>query len=50
MWVRSETCRLEADVQTNTLPEKVGITLPSEKPLLHFSRTLDAVACAVERV
>jgi uncharacterized protein YqjF (DUF2071 family) len=40
----------EADVQTNTLAEELGVSLPTEKPLLHFSRTLDVVAWSLERV
>ena len=40
----------EVDVKTNTIAAGIGVDLPDEKPLLHFSRHLNVVAWALERV
>jgi uncharacterized protein YqjF (DUF2071 family) len=36
--------RAEADVMVNTMLEPLGIIAPMQPPLLHFSRSIDAVA------
>jgi len=40
----------EAELETHTLPEALGLRLPEEFPLLHFSRRQDAVAWSVRPV
>jgi uncharacterized protein YqjF (DUF2071 family) len=36
--------RAEADFVVNSMLEPLGIVVPAESPLLHFSRSIDAVA------
>jgi uncharacterized protein len=40
----------EAEVELNTMARPSGIELPTEPPLLHFSRRLEVVAWLVERI
>ncbi len=40
----------EAEIETNTLVAGLGLELPATKPLLHFSRRLDAVAWSLDRL
>jgi uncharacterized protein len=42
--------RAEADISLNTMTLPLGITLPDEKPLLHFSSALPTVIWAPEEV
>lgn len=42
--------RAEAEVETNTMTVPLGITLPDQPPLVHFSRRIDAVAWTLEAV
>ena len=39
-----------ADIQINSLLAPLGLPIPTEQPLLHFSRRVDAVAWAVQWV
>jgi hypothetical protein len=41
--------RAEADFAANTMLEPLGLTLPSEPPLLHFAGQLDVVMWSLER-
>lgn len=34
----------DAEIETNTMTEPVGLKLPNEPPLLHFSKTIEMVA------
>jgi len=40
----------EAQWERNTMSEPLGITLPAEQPLLHFSARLDVVGWGLERL
>ncbi|HEX4123748.1 MAG TPA: DUF2071 domain-containing protein [Tepidisphaeraceae bacterium] len=39
----------EADIQVNGMTEQIGISLPPQPPLLHFSRSLDVVAWRIRK-
>ena len=40
----------EADIESNTMTEWLGITLPATNPVIHFARRLDVVAWSVVRL
>jgi uncharacterized protein len=40
----------EVEIQTNTLAESVGLTLPPDAPLVQFSRRLDVLIWPLQRV
>jgi uncharacterized protein YqjF (DUF2071 family) len=42
--------RAECEIAVNTMTAPVGITLPDEPPLLHYSERLDVLTWYVERV
>jgi uncharacterized protein YqjF (DUF2071 family) len=39
--------RAEAEIELNTLPAPMGLTLPGAPPLLHFARSIDVVAWGI---
>lgn len=40
----------QAEIETNTMTEQIGLTLPAEPPLLHYAHALDMVAWMPQRV
>ncbi len=40
----------EIDLTTNAMTEQIGITLPDDEPLLHFSRQLEVVAWLPQKI
>ncbi|MDZ7705240.1 MAG: DUF2071 domain-containing protein [Trueperaceae bacterium] len=40
----------EIDLTTNAMTEQIGVTLPDDEPLLHFSRKLEVVAWLPEKI
>jgi hypothetical protein len=40
----------EADIYTNTMANINGISLPNEKPLLHYSERLDVLTWGLEEI
>jgi len=40
----------EAEIETNTMTDPIGLKLPSTPPLLHYSHLLDVKAWALQRV
>lgn len=40
----------EAEIEDNTMTQQIGLALPNTQPLLHFTRRLDVVGWAAEKV